>query len=410
MLLILGGLVGCNANPGGDLQRQGYSFWPQAPDLPRVQFLTSFQRSSDVSGVTSKFDDMIYGKEASLPILLPYGVAMWQGKIYVCDTRGIGLTILDLKNRLTRVIGTGAAELSKATDIAIASDGMKYVVDGARKLIVVFDASDRYVKTLGGGSDFDPISVAVYGNELFVCDFKGQIVKVLDRNNGQMLRTLGEAGGAKDGQFMRPLCVRVDKTGQVVVADVLTCRIQRFDREGKFVWVTGKIGRAPGCFERPKHIAIDGNGVMYVADAGFSNVQTFDEEGKVMGFFGVQGSHPGAMDMPAGLAISEDPADIDIFKRYIHPAFDAQRLIVVTNHGPRNKVAVYAQGQLKPGKTLADVAADRAKMEGGLEARGTGAGASELPMIPPDDAGSAGDHGTPASGGATTQPAGTGTR
>lgn len=360
--LLLAG--GCAGKPATTTE-QKLSFWPTAPDQPRVQFLTGFARSSDVTEKRSAFDTAIYGKEAELPIVNPYSVAMHKGRIYVCDTENRGVVVLDLKARLVKVMGrAGGAELLQAVDIAIAPDGTKYVADKPKGRIVVFDANDRYVQAFSP-PELDPISVAVSGDELFVSDFSARQVKVLNRSSGELIRTIGTQG-REDGQFFRPLSVRVDKDGHVLVSDVFKCRIQRFTREGEFIDAVGRIGNRPGDFARPKHMAIDSNGLTYVVDASFNNVQIFDEKLKVLMFFGAPGPHPGGMRLPAGICISEDPEDIELFRRYIHPAFDAQRLVLVTNQSTQSKVAVYAQGELKPGRTLADLGTNAVTKEAGI--------------------------------------------
>ncbi|CAN5464498.1 hypothetical protein BH10PLA1_BH10PLA1_03220 [soil metagenome] len=341
-----------------------YSFWPSAPDEPRIQFLTAYDSSADVTESQSKFEDSIYGKADVLPITKPYGVAMWQGKIYVCDIRSKGITVLDVRQKVTRVMGaSGVGEIEKAVDIAIAPDGFKYVVDAGRAVIVAFDQDDHFAAVFGP-KDFNPVSVAVYKNELYVADFRGQKIKVLDRATGKQLRTIGE-GGPDDGQFVRPLAVRVNPKGQVVVSDIMKCRIQTFTRDGKFLSALGQMGNTPGDLNKPKHLSFDANGYMYVVDAGFNNVQVFDEDGKVVDYFGSAGAHPGSMDLPAGIFVQE--GDVDLFAKYLHPAFEAERLILVTNQFGPFRVAVYAQGHLKKGKTVADILPSRAKVDLGVD-------------------------------------------
>ena len=101
-------LSGCaGSQTASESQRTGeYAFWPQFPSEPRVQFLTSFQFSSDVEPPKSGLEELIYGKETSiLPIRKPYGVEMWDGKIYVCDTKNGAVLVLDVRNQQTRMMG-----------------------------------------------------------------------------------------------------------------------------------------------------------------------------------------------------------------------------------------------------------------------------------------------------------------
>lgn len=350
---------GCASAPQKVAEKKEFAFWPEPPDPPRIQFLTAFTSSKDLQQSKGGLDQIIYGKETqeSLSVTKPYGVALWDGRIYVCDIRSAGgVMVLDLKKNQTRVMGaTGSNAIQKAVDIAVTPDGVKYVVDQGRSAILVFDANERFVRAFNmreGG----PVGVAVHGGQLYVSDLKAQHVKVLDRGTGQLIRTIGEPGG-EDGQFVGPLGLAVDVEGNLYVSDFVRCRIQKFAPDGSFLLGWGETSNVPGNFVRPKHLKTTPDGITYVVDAAFNNVQLFDEQGKVMMYFGAAGAHPGAMDLPAGLAVSDD---VETFGKYVHPAFQAERIIVVTNQFGPNRVAVYAQGQLKEGKTVDDLAGSRA--------------------------------------------------
>jgi pyruvate dehydrogenase E2 component (dihydrolipoamide acetyltransferase) len=63
---------------------------------------------------------------------------------------------------------------------------------------------------------------------------------------------------------------------------------------------------------------------------------------------------------------------LDLFQKYVHPAFEAQRLVLVTNQFGDNKVSVYAFGHLKPGKTVKDIAFSSAAVAKGVTDPKTG--------------------------------------
>jgi len=361
---------GCSSTTSRPVERgnRAYSFWPQFPDEPRVQFLVSYRYSSDIDIKESKFEKLLYGKDASiLPINKPYGVEMWDGKIYVCDIRNPGLVVLDLAKHQTRIMTTsGLGGMEQPTDIAISPDGMKYVADAIRGVVFVFDANERHVKSFGH-QGFKPVGIAVHGDEIFVSDFETQSVLVMNRHDGTQVRTIGGPGG-EDGQFVRPLGIDVDNEGFVYVCDVMKCRLQKFDPEGNLVSAVGTIGDTAGSFVRPKHLSVDEAGIVYVADAAFDNVQMFNDEGQVLMFFGSGGAHDGAMNLPAGVCTTDQ--GIELFRDYIHPAFDAQRLAIVTNQFGSNKVGIYAIGQLREGMTPEDIAQQSSEVSPGVQDEG----------------------------------------
>jgi DNA-binding beta-propeller fold protein YncE len=381
--LLLAAIVGCASNKQAATTKQ-YAFWPPAPDEPRLQYLCSFASSDNVGGEKSKLEELVYGKESRhvQGISKPYGIAMHGGKIYVCDLRSNAVVILDLRNQRTLVIGQSGSEImQQPSDIAIAPDGIKYVADSGRSMIFTYDANDRYVGSIAL-PNAKPVGLAVFQNELFVCDFKGQNVKVLNRGNGQVLRTIGGPGQAA-GQFVRPLGIDVDVQGNVYVTDVLNCRMQKFDRQGNLLTAFGITSANAGGFVRPKHIAVDKRGTIYVVDAAFQNVQLFDQIGRVYTFFGSAGSHPGSMYLPAGVAVHD--GDLDLFQKYVHPDFAIERLVLVTNQFGDNKVAVYGFGKLKEGKTVADIAASQMTVASGVGSKQTSGGGAALPGALPAD-------------------------
>jgi hypothetical protein len=252
--------------------------------------------------------------------------------------------------------------MRQPTDIAIAPDGMKYVVDRRVGRIFVFDAEDRHVSTLGQRG-LIPVGVAVQGDELYVPDFETQSILVLDRHTGDTLRSIGEPGGGP-GQFIRPLGIDIDREGNIYVTDAIRGRLQKFSADGELVYALGEISDAPGDFVRPKHVAVDPDGVLYVVDAAFQNVQMFNADGELLMFFGSPGSHVGSMSLPAGVTVHD--GDLDLFEEYAHPAFEPKQLVLVTNQFGLHKVAVYALGNLRQGATIADITPDAATVSTGL--------------------------------------------
>lgn len=362
---------GCDSGPsskdsGSNHASGQYAFWPPFPDEPRVQFIQSYGSSNDLSPrKSSGLEDLVFGKDSTTEAAIkkPYGVAMKDGKIYVCDMRSSSLTVLDIKKLQTRLLGvTGVNRLEHPVAVAVADDGEIFVADNGRGAILVFDASERYSRTIGFPK-FKPAAVAVSADRVYACDVPSQLVQVFDRKEGKKIGTIGTVGDS-DGQFRLPLGVTLDPHGNVVVVDMMRCRVQTFSPDGKFISGMGQLGDFVGSFARPKHIAIDKDGIKYVVDAAFQNVQMFDDKDKLLMAFGSMGAYPGAMDLPAGICVVE--GDLEPFQTQLHPGFDAKRLVVVTNQFGRNKVSVYAIGKVKEGWTSQQLAAAALPVSSGV--------------------------------------------
>jgi len=356
-LLVLALATGC-AGTAPQPEKRSFAFWPTYPDDPHILFLASYNRNTDLEPKSSGFDQMLYGTDAAKENYLvdhPYGVALWNGRIYVCDTHSPAVVILDLRKRqIFLMAATGNNAMRSPLAITVAEDGWKYVADNTAGTISVFDQNDAFVRQFGH-KDFHPVGLAVFGNRLYAADYKASHVEIFDRTSGQSVGFMGSRG-LKEGQMVGPLGVAVDAQGNVYVSEVLMDRVQKFSPDGKFLGKFGQVGDQPGTFTRPKHIAVDHDGIIYVVDNAFQNVQMFDQQFRPLMFFGSPGNHPGAMDMPAGITVHE--GDLDIFKDRIPGAFEPLRLIVVTNQNG-NRISVYAMGQLRAGHTVEELQASK---------------------------------------------------
>jgi DNA-binding beta-propeller fold protein YncE len=97
-------------------------------------------------------------------------------------------------------------------------------------------------------------------------------------------------GGSGDGQLnLTTHDVHPDPVGAIAfapdgtfyVADAGNYRIQKFDKNGKFLTKWGSFGDGDGQFGQPKGIATDGK-LVYVADDPRVDMQVFDAEGKFL--------------------------------------------------------------------------------------------------------------------------------
>ena len=108
---------------------------------------------------------------------------------------------------------------------------------------------------------------------------------VADRNNnriqkfgkeGDFLFKFGSPGNG-NGEFNLPRQIAVDKNVQFLyVVDSENHRIQVFDNSGKYIKQWGGKGNSDGKFELPISIIMDNNGDLIVNDRGTGRVQKFD--------------------------------------------------------------------------------------------------------------------------------------
>ena len=345
--VLLSFLAGCA--PAVVVERK-IAFFPPPPELPRIQYLTSFRGRKDIE-TQSVFNRFVVGEKQDVRVDKPYGVAIHQGKIYVCDTNST-VVVFDLERKTFGPLkgATGLGALRQPINISIDAEGNKYVADSVRGQVVVFDPNDAYLKAYGTPDRWRPVDVVPFGNEIYVADIVNGLVHVLDRQSGETVRTIGDKGEPAE-RLDRPTNLAIDTEGMLYVTDIGRFQVVKFDREGRFKAAIGKPGDNLGHFARPKGIAVDREGHVYAVDAAFNNVQVFNPDGQLLLFFGgtpTEEDAPGALLLPAKVAIDYD--NLRYFQSFVDPKFEAAYLVLVTSQVGDHPVSVLAYGKEK-GKT-----------------------------------------------------------
>ncbi len=336
-------LAGCATAPP---EKEPLVFFPSPPDPPRIQFLKSMEGAADIEPPKSAFYNWITGGKKRSPRLnKPYGLAVYGGKIYVCDTNAT-VFVFDLEKKTYSPLkgAQGLGALAQPQNIAIDKDGNKFVADPSRKQVVMFDKNDFYVKAFGPVENWRPVDVAPYGELLYVVDSKNADIKVFDISSGALRNTISKkSDGSKI--FALPTNIVFDREGYMYISDFGQFKILKIDRDGNVRSETGDIGRGPGSFARPRGLDFDKEDRLYVVDAAFGNVQLFGKNGQLLLFFGKGGIGPGDLYLPAKVYINYD--SVKYFQQYADPNFQIQYLIFVTSQFGIRPVNIYAFGTEK---------------------------------------------------------------
>lgn len=341
-VLVLGG--GCAT---GRKAAPGYTFFPPAPDAPRVQFLGAF--SSDVElGRSTSFADFVTGRPPGPgPLVKPYGLALKEGKLYVCDTMTSAIQIFDLTRKRARYFAPRAeGRLVTPINISIDTDGTRYVADTGRNQVLIYGKDDAYQGAIGIQDEMKPTDVAITPDRLYVANVKGHEVRVYGKADHKLLFSIPRDPKEPKGRLFSPTNLAVDKQGRLLVSDLGAFAVQVYDLEGKYLRTIGQQGVAPGLFARPKGVAVDREGHVYVVDASTQVVQIFDSEGKLLMYFGQAGSsNEGELYLPAAVKVDYD--NVGLFAKRAAPDFKVDHLILVTSQFGGHKVSVYGFGSRK---------------------------------------------------------------
>ena len=339
-------LGGCAGAPAGAPPPRELVFYPNPPNPPRMQFLRSVSKATDLAPQQSQssLDTFLFGEQpqAEREIKRPGAIAHRDGVFFVTDTTLPGIWAIDLgEQTLEPVRIQGLGRLIQPMGLCFDADGCAYVADRGRRQVVVLDREFEWVRALGPWQeDSAPVDVTVWKDRLYVADVKARCIRVLSRETGEELQTLG--GSERPEEFLfGPAEVAVDAGGYVYVADTVYCNLMVWDYDGKFVGRLASLGHGPGFLGRPKGIALLDD-MVFLLDARFTNCQIFDKNGFAQGFFGGPGPGPGTMNLPRKIWIGRD--GIDLFADYVDPKFDAEAIIAVTNIFG-TKVNFYAWGR-----------------------------------------------------------------
>ncbi len=171
----------------------------------------------------------------------------------------------------------------------------------------------------GTGTGFNPLTVDMLRDGQFL--WPGGVAMDRDENlfvtdqathqvhmfagDGEFLGRWGVQGTA-EGRLNAPSGIVMDGDENLYVVDALNHRVQAFTRHGEYLSTWGEHGSADGQFDRPWGIAVDAEGAFYVADWGNDRVQKFAHDGEYMTTFGTPGTGRGELTRPAGVAVDRD--------------------------------------------------------------------------------------------------------
>ncbi|MHC4326812.1 MAG: 6-bladed beta-propeller [Planctomycetota bacterium] len=333
-------------------QRQEPVFFPPLPERPRLQFLKSFSGPEDLGAPTSgAFERFVLGDpETQEGIIKPYGMALFDGKLYVCDIGSSTIEVFDLKNRTFGYL-TEDRRLVNPVNIFITNDGTKYVADPEAGTVFVFDRNDNLNALLGKGLKIAPIDVTVRRQRCYVTDFNSNQIVVFDRITQKEIARIGIEGAAQPkgrmhelppGQLLLISDLALDKEGNIYVTDKAAARITQFDSSGKLLRTIGRWGPNIDQFIRPKGIAIDRNDRIWVVDAAPEVAKIYDQQARLLLFFGLPGNKPGMMNLPAKIVLDYD--NVELFEQYAVEGAKIEFLVLVSNQYGLNKISVYGFG------------------------------------------------------------------
>jgi DNA-binding beta-propeller fold protein YncE len=320
-------------------------FYPPAPDEPRFQYLTSIGSSLDIEKQNKLMYFLTGTREEPKTFSKPYGLAVFEGRIFVCDSGG-GVVIIDLvKHRFDFWMPEGRGQLRSPINIALDQDGNRFVADVGRGQVVIFDAQGNLIGEIGDEKTLKPTGVAVAGGRLYVTNLLKKRVEVYDASTREFLFPIPRDGAEPEAVMYAPTNIALDEKMNLYVSDTAGFHFKIYDADGKLLRKFGEVGTAHGQFIRPKGIAVDREHRVYSVDAATEVVQLFDDQDRLLMFLGKRlGTAPGLV-LPAGICIDYD--HLAHFAPYVDPGFTLEYLVLVVSQMGSSQINIYGFGHKK---------------------------------------------------------------
>lgn len=143
-----------------------------------------------------------------------------------------------------------------------------------------------------------PISAAISGTKLYVCDMTMGTVLVYDLNTGEAGPLAGDRGM---GKINKPNNIEIDDEGRIYVADKARQAVLVYGPDGEFIDGWGRPGEV-----LPVAVAV-GENEMYVCDIKDHQIEVWDRStGEFLRAFGRKGVLPGQFVFPTQITIGPD--------------------------------------------------------------------------------------------------------
>ena len=239
-------------------------------------------------------------------MVCPLGVAVSRGKVYVSCHLSQQIAAFDLEGKLLTTIGglgkppfavphNGSPNYLAPDE----NDGSIYVTTTKDRVLKLGPRGEILMST-GAGDLSRPYGIALYGEQLYVCDSDNNRIQVFDTNL-TFVRTCGSNETCQS--LCKPFDLSFDSAGNLYVA--ASCSIHVLSRDGRgCLSHFGHLG-AEGTVTHPYGISVFGDHV-FVSEHYEHHVTIFHTSGRYVTRVGQFGTNRGEFKHPWGVDVDED--------------------------------------------------------------------------------------------------------
>ena len=228
----------------------------------------------------------------------PYGIAYnSQEEMIVSEWGGDRVSIFKIRGQgKIRTFGShGDRPHEMIHPAGIATDDADNIYVSSCHKLQKFTSKGELIKCTGEKGkkegEFDyPCGLALYDNEVYVCDSCNHRIQIFDLDLN-FVRSIGSHGKGR-GEFVAPLDIKFDTAGNMYVAEWGNERVQVMDRSGQFIreFDDGKLKGPSGLHIADKYV--------YVSDLSGDCIVVYETSGQFVTSFGRCGQNEGEFRSP----------------------------------------------------------------------------------------------------------------
>ena len=191
-----------------------------------------------------------------------------------------------LPHKETEFLLKPALPLEMVSSVAVAGDGLIYILQRGTTTdpIVVARPDGQVLRSWGRGLYKIPHQIRVdEDGHIWTVDAGDSMIRKFTKLGRELVKLRVELPEKPRGAFAGAADVAFAPDGNILIADgYQNTRIVEFTPDGKRVREWGTPGTGPGELDDPHGIAIDPQGIVYVADRENGRIQRFDRNGKYL--------------------------------------------------------------------------------------------------------------------------------
>lgn len=248
-------------------------------------------------------------------------------EIYIVDMTA-RIQVYDRDGNFQRGWRTPISEQGRPTGLSFDNDGNLLVADTHYyRMLVYTPQGDLLTDRILGGTlgnapgEFGMVTDCVQDSKgnYYIAEY-GEYDRIQKfTRDGEFIFQWG-GHGAKKGEFVRPQNLAIDANDHIWVADACNHRIQVFDARGKqakLVRCWGEQGEELGKLDYPYDLVLDGKGHVLISEWGNHRVQKFTLDGESVGHWGNMGREQGELHNPWAL-VRDQRGDVFVLDTYNH--------------------------------------------------------------------------------------------